>query len=296
VNVTLALGFGFVTASILALGAVGFTLQFGVTNVFNLAFGSAMTISMYAAYLVNVTGGASVWVGLFAGVAAGAVTSLALNYGVFTPFLRRGMSLDAIIIVSLAVGIVLDNVLLATAGPEYRSYNQPSSRSLHFLGMILTVEQVAIIGMVVVVMSVLHLLLHYTRLGKAMRATATNVDLAETCGIATDRVTMIAWGISGALCGAAGVTFALNLATFQYTSGSSLLLIVIAAAVFGGVGQPYGAMLGGLVIGVASELAALVSSDFKQVIAFAILMLMLLIRPNGLIAAPQARMGEQTAQ
>ena len=295
-NVTLAIGFGLVTASILALGAVGFTLQFGATNIFNLAFGAAMTIGMYAAYLVNVTAGASIWLGLVAGVIAGAVASGLLNRIVFMPFLRRGISLDAIIILTLAVSVVIQNTLLALGGPEFRSFNQPSVHSLHFLGMILTTEQIAIIVMVVLVMVGLHLLLRYTRLGKAMRATATNVGLARTSGIPTDRVTMLAWIISGGLCGAAGVTFALNLATFQYTTGTDLLLIVIAAAVFGGIGQPYGAMLGGLVIGIASEVAALVSPDFKQVIAFGILVLMLLIRPNGLIAAPQARMGDMTTQ
>jgi branched-chain amino acid transport system permease protein/neutral amino acid transport system permease protein len=137
-------------------------------------------------------------------------------------------------------------------------------------------------------MTLLHLMLRYTRLGKAMRATAGNLALARTCGIRTDRVTTIASVLSGFLCGMAGVTFAINIATFQHTTGSDLLLVVIAAAVFGGVGQPYGAMLGALVIGVASEFAALISPDLNQVIAFAILALMLLVRPNGLIPGPAA--------
>jgi branched-chain amino acid transport system permease protein/neutral amino acid transport system permease protein len=81
--------------------------------------------------------------------------------------------------------------------------------------------------------------------------------------------------------------FAINLATFQHTTGDDFLLVVIAAAVFGGIGQPYGAMLGALVIGLATELAALISPSMKQVIAFAILGLMLLVRPNGLISAPE---------
>jgi branched-chain amino acid transport system permease protein/neutral amino acid transport system permease protein len=138
-------------------------------------------------------------------------------------------------------------------------------------------------------MVALHVMLRYTRLGKAMRATAANVGLARSCGISTDRVTAIACVLSGLLCGAAGVAFAINISTFEHTSGSELLLVVIAAAVLGGVGQPYGAMLGALVIGVASELAALISPDLKQVMAFAILALMLLVRPNGLIPAPAAR-------
>ncbi|MBS1888898.1 MAG: branched-chain amino acid ABC transporter permease [Actinobacteria bacterium] len=292
-ELNLALGFGLVTASILALGAVGFTLQFGITNIFNLSFGQVMTVGMFAAYLINVQGGQSLWVGVLGGALAGAVVSGFLNKTVFMPFLRRGVSLDGIIIVSLAVGLVLENVMLAFAGPSFKAYNQPRTHSIHVLGMILTVQQLLIIGISVAALVGLHLLLRQTRLGKAMRATAANAGLARTSGIATDRVTMIAWCLSGALCGAAGVTFALNLATFDTTTGSSLLLVVIAAAVFGGVGQPYGAMLGALVIGLATEFAALVSPNLKEVIAFAILVVMLLVRPDGLIpsAATKETMG-----
>jgi branched-subunit amino acid ABC-type transport system permease component len=288
-NFTLSLGFGLVTASILALGAVGFTLQFGVTNVFNLSYGQVMTVGMFIAYLVNVTAGGSIWAAIVAGGIAGAILTVVVNRVVFAPFLRRDTSLGTLIIVSLALGIAIENLLLIIAGPGFRSYRQSSARSLHFLGMILTPQQIAIIGIGLATMLALHLMLRYTRLGKAMRATAANVGLARSCGISTDRVTAIACMLSGFLCGAAGVTFAINIATFQHTSGSDLLLVVIAAAVFGGVGQPYGAMLGALVIGIASELAALISPDLKQVIAFAILALMLLVRPNGLIPAPAAR-------
>lgn len=297
-NFTLTLGFGVVTASILALGAVGFTLQFGVTNIFNLSYGQVMTVGMFVAYLVDVTAGASIWVALAAGAAAGAVLTVLINRVVFVPFLRRGTSLGGsgtpyplgtLIIVSLALGIAIENLLLVIAGPEFRSYRPSSAHSLHILGTILTPQQLAIIAIGLASMVALHVMLRHTRLGKAMRATATNVGLARSCGIPTDRVTAIACLLSGLLCGAAGVTFAINTATFQHTTGSELLLVVIAAAVFGGVGQPYGAMLGALVIGLATEFAALISPDLKQVIAFAIIALTLLIRPNGLIPAPAAR-------
>lgn len=285
---TLTLGFGLVTASILALGAVGFTLQFGVTNVFNLSYGQVMTVGMYVAYLVNVTAGASIWLALLAGGAAGAVLTAAINRIVFVSFLARGTSLAVLIIVSLALGIAIENLLLVIVGPGFSSYRQSSATSLRFLGMELTPQQIAIIGIAVGGMTALHIMLRYSRLGKAMRATATNPGLARSCGIPTDRVTSIACLLAGFFCGVAGVTFAINIATFEHTTGSDLLLVVIAAAVFGGIGQPYGAMLGALVIGIASELVALISPDLKQVIAFAILALMLLIRPNGLIPAPAA--------
>ena len=192
-NVSLALGFGLVSASILALGAVGFTLQFGMTNVLNLSYGQVMTVGMYVAYLVNVTAGGSIWLSLAAGAVAGALVSALLNLMVFRPFLHRGASPATLIIVSVGIGTVIENTLLAAAGPDYRSFNQPQTRSVSFLGMTLTTEQIAIIAIAVAVMVGVHLLLRYTRLGKSMRATSANLDLARTSGIATDRVTMTAW-------------------------------------------------------------------------------------------------------
>jgi branched-subunit amino acid ABC-type transport system permease component len=280
-QVTLAIGFGLVTASILALSAVGFTLQFGVSNLFNLAFGEVMTISAFAAYTVNVDG-VSIWLALAVGAIAGALVSVLTNRLIFRPFLNRGTALFTMVMVSLAVGTILENALQAIAGSGFRSYHVSREKSLHFLGMVLTPRQLAIIGVAVASMVALHVLLRYTRMGKAMRATAAHAELARSCGIPTELVTDFAWLVSGALCGIAGVTLALNLATFDFTFGQSFLLVIVAAAVFGSVGQPYGAMVGALVIGLASELAAIVAPSLKQVVAFAILVLILLVRPNGL--------------
>jgi branched-chain amino acid transport system permease protein/neutral amino acid transport system permease protein len=281
-QVTLAVGFGLVTASILALSAVGFTLQFGVSNIFNLAYGEVMTVAAFVAYPVNVSLGASIWVALCAGAAAGAITSVLINRLIFTPFLRRGTALFTMVMVSLAVGTILENGVQAIAGSGFRSYHVPREKSLHFLGMIMTPRQLAIIGIAAASLVLLHLLLRYTRLGKAMRAAAAHAELARSCGIPTARITDLAWLVSGALCGLAGVALALNVATFDFTIGPEFLLVIVAAAVFGSVGHPYGAMVGALVIGVASEEAAIVSPALKQVMAFAILVVILLVRPNGL--------------
>jgi branched-chain amino acid transport system permease protein/neutral amino acid transport system permease protein len=124
-----------------------------------------------------------------------------------------------------------------------------------------------------------------TRLGKAMRATATNPGLARSCGVATDRVIDAAWLLSGALCGIAGVALVLNTATFTEGTGASFLVPIIAAAVLGGIGQPYGAMLGAVTIGLATEVsAALINPAYKGVVAFAILIVVLLVRPQGILS------------
>jgi branched-chain amino acid transport system permease protein/neutral amino acid transport system permease protein len=151
----------------------------------------------------------------------------------------------------------------------------------------LTVVQLVIIGLAVVVMLLVHALIRYSKLGKAMRATAANPNLARNCGIRTGRVVMMTWLISGALCGLAGVTFAMNSGTFGATSTDLFLVLILAAVFLGGPGEPYGAMLGALVIGLATEMsAAVIVSDYKDVIAFLILLAMLAVRPTGLLGAP----------
>ena len=280
-QLTLAIGFGLVTSAILALGAVGFTLQFGVSNILNLAYGDVMTVSAFMAYLVNATG-AGIWLAVCAGAATGAVVSVLISTLIFTPFLRRGTSRFAMIMVSLALAVILQNAIQAVAGPAFRSYSRSQGTSLHLLGMILSPYQLAIIGVAAASLLALHLLLRYTRIGKALRATAADAELARSCGIATERVSALAWAISGALCGLGGVTLALNLASFDFHFGNAFLLVIVAAAVFGSVGQPYGAMVGALVIGMASELAAIWTPSLKQVVAFVILALILLVRPAGL--------------
>jgi branched-subunit amino acid ABC-type transport system permease component len=281
-----SVGFGFVSAAVLALAAVGFTLQFAVTNILNLAYAAVMTVSMYAAYAVN-NAGVSVWIAALAAIAAGAVLSVLLNTFVYTPFQRRGSSPIAMVIVSLGMTLILEFGTQALAGATNLSYNMSQGTTVKLGSIELTAVQLAIIGLSIVVMVLVHGLIRYTKLGKAMRATAANPSLARNCGIRTGRVVMMTWLTSGALCGLAGVTFAMNSGTFGATSTDLFLVLILAAVFLGGPGQPYGAMLGALVIGLATEVsAAIIVSDYKDVIAFVILLAMLAVRPTGLLGAP----------
>ncbi len=280
----LSFGFGLITASILAIAAVGFTLQFGVTNVLNLAYGDVMTGSAFIAYLVTHAGG-NLAEALLAGAGTGAIGSWALNRLVYTPFVRHGTRLFGMIIVTISVSLVLQNGLQAIFKATFFSLALPRPSSYTFAGMIFTSQQLVIIGLAVAAMLLVHALLSFTRLGRAMRATAADPELARSCGVATDRVIDLAWLLSGALCGTAGVTLVLNVTSFTSTTGGQFLIPVIAAAVLGGVGHPYGAMLGAVVIGISSELsAAVISPAYKEVIAFLILIVVLLIRPQGIFA------------
>ena len=284
-----AIGFGIVTASILAVAGVGFTLQFGVTNILNLAYGDIMTAAAFVAYFVT-SAGLSVWLALVAGAVFGSVFSVLLNRCIYTPFVRRGTRLFGMIIVTIAVSLIVQNGLLAIFGANFFSLQMPRPSSVHIAGMVFTTVQLAIIAIAVVAMLLIHLLLRYTKLGKAMRATAADPDLARNCGIATDRVIDLAWAISGALCGLAGVILVMNVTAFTNTTGAQFLIPIVAVAVLGGIGQPYGAMLGALVIGITTEVAAAIfNPEYKDVVAFVILVIVLLARPQGILSEVATR-------
>jgi len=279
-----AFGFGLVSMSVIAIAAVGFTMQFGITNMINLAYGEVMISSAYVAYYLN-RAGFTIWVGMAAGALFGAVFSFLLNRILYAPFLRRGTSHLGMVIVSLAVSLMIANLLLPIVGYFPVSYQEDPGRLIRWGSIALTRDQFIIIGIAVVLMLAIHALLTYTRLGKAMRATAANPTLARNCGIPTQRVIDAVWLITGALCGLAGVVAALDSDSFAIANGATFLITVLAAAVLGGAGQPYGAMIGAVLIGMITELSAAAwSPQYKEVVAFGILVFVMVLRPQGLLA------------
>ena len=280
-------GFGLVTASVLAVAAVGFTLQFGVTDVLNLAYGAVMIAGAFIAYVINQMG-LSVWIGLVVAMVACSVGSVLLNAGVYTPFQRRGASPITMVIVSLGMTLIIEFGVQAIAGGTSVSYTMSQGPSVRAGGLVLSTVQLVVIGLSLLVMAGTHVLLRYTRLGKAMRATAANRTLARNCGIRTAQVINFTWAVTGALCGLAGVIFAMDAGSFDATATDLFLVLILAAVFLGGPGQAYGAMLGAVVIGLATEIsAAYITPDYKYVIAFVALLVMLGVRPSGLLGATQ---------
>lgn len=278
------IGFGLVTTAVLAIASVGFTLQYAVTNVLNLAYGEVMTVGALTAYVVNHRGG-SIWIGLVAGAVAAAILSLLLNRFIFGPFARRGLKLFGMVVVAIAVSLILSNALLIFAGSSNFTYRFDPGPTFTGLGMILTTEQLVVVVIAIVAMLAIRFLLSRTKLGRAMRATATDENLARACGIPVRRITDAAWLISGALCGIAGVVLGMSVTGWGVYTGQGLLITIVAAAVVGGIGQPYGAMLGALLLGmVTSMVAGYFDPAYRDVSAFVILVLFLLFRPQGILA------------
>lgn len=280
-----SIGFGLITSAVLAIASVGFTLQFAVTDVLNLAFAAVMTAGAFTAYFVN-ENGYSVWVSLVVAMLACAVLSMGLNYFVYSPFQRRGSAPITLVIVSLGMALIVEFGFAAIVGGVGVSYRMSQGSSLKLGGLILTTVQLIIIAISLAVMAGVHALLRYSRLGKAMRATAANRTLARSCGIRASRVIAVTWAITGALCGLAGTVFAMDIGTFDPSSTDIFLILILAAVFLGGPGNAYGAMLGALVIGLSTEVsAAYIPADYKYVIAFVALLIMLAVRPTGLVGA-----------
>jgi len=274
-----------VTAAVLAIAAVGFTMQFAVTDVLNLAYGAVMIGSAFVAYWLN-QAGVNVWLGLLAAAAAGAAASVVLNQGIYTPFQRRSSAPVTMVIVSLGMTLIIEFGLQAIVGGTNVSYTMSQGPTVRADGLVLTTVQLVIIGLSVVVMAAVHGLLRYTKLGKAMRATAANRSLARNCGIRTDRVVTVTWALTGALCGVAGTVFAINNGSFGATSADLFLVVILAAVFLGGPGQAYGAMAGALIIGLATEIsAAYINPSYKYVIAFGVLLIVMAVRPGGVLGA-----------
>lgn len=280
-----AVGFGLATASIVALAAVAVSLQVSVTNFFNFAFGDFMSLGAYVAWAANSSGINFALSVVLGGVAVGALGVVA-NYLVFRPFMRRGVRPVTLLIAGIGLSFIVQNALIVIWSPSPRRFALSLGAALRLGPFSLTPGDLIMIGASVGLLLLLHLMLTYTKFGKAIRATSNNIDLARSCGIDSDRVISVTWFIAGLLTALAGVGLVLQESTLSPTTGFTELFIIFGAVILGGIGRPYGAMLGALIVGVLTEVSgAYVNSAYKTSIAFGVVVVLLLFRPQGLIKA-----------
>jgi branched-chain amino acid transport system permease protein/neutral amino acid transport system permease protein len=275
-----AIGFGVVLSSIIAVAAMGFTIQFGLTNVLNLSFGAVMTVAAFTAYLAN-KHGVGGWSGLAVGGAAGAVFTLLLGRGLFKPYARRGAQLFEMMMVTLGLSLIINYAIQALSHNNIYQFVVLPSSPFQLGSILITHTQLIIIFISIGVLAVLQALLQLTKIGKALRAMAADPDLARACGIRTGQIVVITWLLSGFLCGLAGVIYIINAQSVGYTTGQLFLPLVIAAAILGGAGSPIGAFVASLIMGVVTEVvAAFGNAAYSTVAGFGILVLVLLSRPG----------------
>lgn len=287
-------GFAAATTAILALATMGFTMQFGVSNIVNVAYGDLMTASAYIAYTFVRNGHWSLWWAAPAGVVGTGVLTALMNHFIIRPFVRKGAGPFTMLIVTFAMGSIIANALLALYGPSFFSFSVGGNQQvLNWGGLVLTQMQVATIIGAVVIMLLMHTILTRTTLGKSMRALADNMLLTRSCGVRTEWVLDFAWLLSGCLCGLAGLALAFSTSNVSTILGEGFLFFLIPAAFLGGIGSPFGAVAGAAVIGFISEwTAALIGSEYKLAVALAALVAVIVLRPSGIVDVAHAKWSE----
>ena len=290
---------GVMLGSIIALGAIGLSLVYGVLRFANFAHGDLMTVGAYAAFALMplLPQGAELspfsfgWEFLIAFLFAMPITGL-VAFGtdrvLYRPLRRRRSSSVILAMASLGAAFFIRSVIYLAWGADFEFYYQARARpALELpLGIRVRPDQLFILGLALLLVFLIYLLLEKTKMGKAMRATADNPELARVSGINTERVILWTWMIGGALAGTGGVMLGLD-AQLRPEMGWWLLLPLFAAVILGSIGNPYGALVGGLIIGVILQVSgAFLNPAYGPGVAFLIMIVILLVRPQGIFGKP----------
>jgi branched-chain amino acid transport system permease protein len=279
---------------VIGITGVGLSLIFGTTGLTNFAHGELVTIGAVVAWTLNVTVGMHlVWATLLA-IMVGAAIGAANDLGIWRPMRRRRAGLIAQLVISIGLALVLRYLVLIFFGGRSEAFADYTNQVERDYGIIsITDKDVATIVISLAVLVGIALLLQRTRIGKAMRAVADNRDLAAASGINVERVVLFVWVLAGGLAALGGVLFGLSelAGTVQYEMGFVLLLLMFAGVILGGLGTAYGALVGCLIVGVLVQVSAqIIPVDLKYLGGLAVLIVILVIRPQGLLGS-RARIG-----
>ena len=291
---------GVTSGAMIALGAIGVTLTYGLLRFANFAHGEFATWGAYAALVIAgalgtaggtfgaLTFGWAMVFALLGAVVFTAVLAVALDWVLFRKLRRHGNAI-VLVIASFGASLALRSALEFAFGPQPYYYTPDIAMTVRLgAGMRATWDQLVVLGVALVLMAATQVMLTRTALGRALRATSENPDLARLAGIDVARVVRATWLLGGGMAAAAGVFLGITVQV-RPTMGFELLLPLFAAAILGGIGSVPGAMAGGLVIGIAEAAAVpLAGAQYRAAVAFVVLLAMLLARPRGLFGARDA--------
>ena len=273
--------FGVVLGGIIALGAVGVSLIFGILRFANFAHGDMMTLGAYLALIVVGPLALPMYVAFPLALAGTAAVVVGIDQVLFRRLRRTAPVI--LLISSFGVALILRSAIQLVWGPDNVVYSSAIQLPWRFAGLRIRPDHVTILAATIALVVLLHLFLRYTRMGKAMRAMSDDPDLAQVTGIDTERVVIWTWIMGGGLAAAAGIFLGMD-TRLNPLLGWNVLLPVFAAALLGGIGKPYGAIAGGFVIGIATEVSTMFMEPvYKPAVAFALIVLLLIVRPTGLM-------------
>ncbi|HYW76678.1 MAG TPA: branched-chain amino acid ABC transporter permease [Gammaproteobacteria bacterium] len=272
---------GIVLGSILALGAIGVSMIFGILRFAHFAHGDLMTVGAYLAYTFVRWLHWPIWLAALPAIVLAALIAVALDQ-IFYRRLRR-VAPVILLISSFATALMLRALVQIIWGPDNHVYEQGISIPIRAFGLIITPDSLKVLIGAAIMVTVVHLFLAHTKMGKSMRAMSDNMDLALISGVPVNRVIFWTWMFAGVLAAVAGILLGLNTRLIP-TMGWDTLLPIFAAAILGGVGRPYGAILGGFIIGLAMNYSVLfLPSAYKLAVAFVIMIVVLIVRPQGIL-------------
>ena len=270
---------------IIAMCAIGLSLIFGLTGLINFAHGELVTLGAILAWYFNADtfGAPLILAGVLAIVVAGAVGG-GVEFSLLRPLRGRRLGGFQFMVVTIGLSLLARHVMLLFFGPDRERYVDYALQTEWTFGpFAVTPRDFTIMALSAVILVAVAVFLQRARTGKAIRAVADNPELAESSGIDVDRVVLVVWVAGAALAAVGGVFFG-SVEAVDWLMGFRLLLLMFAAVVLGGLGTAYGAMVGGLLIGLVTEVSTVwASPEIKAVFALGVLVLALLIRPQGLL-------------
>ena len=291
---------GLVLGSMYALVALGYTMVYGIIGLINFAHGEVLMVGALTSWTIiglmrDSLPGTPGWIILLISLAIACVVSAALNFTIEKVAYRplRNSPRLAPLITAIGMSILLQTLAMIIWKPNYKSFpNLLPSVPYEIGGAVITLTQILILGMTVMSLAVLMWLVNYTKLGRAMRATAENPRVAALMGVKPDVVISATFVIGAVLAAIAGVMWAANYGTVQHTMGFLPGLKAFTAAVFGGIGNLAGAVVGGVLLGLIESLGAgyigaitggVLGSHYSDIFAFIVLIVVLTLRPSGLL-------------
>src|SRR6476646_1493938 len=272
---------GIAVGCIIALAAVGLTLTYGILRLANFAHGDFLTLGAYFTLLANGLG-INIWLAMVLGLVGTVLAVLLTEKLLWSPMRDRRASSTTLIIISIGLALFLRNGIILFWGGGNQNYDLPVAAAVNLFGIRIAYYRLIVVGLAFLAILGLHYLLQNTKIGKAMRAVADDIDLARVSGINVDQVVIWTWVIAGSLTALSGGMYGLITAV-RPNMGWFLILPMFAAVILGGIGNPYGAIAGALVIGVAQEVSTYwLPTEYKLGVALLIMVLVLLVRPQGL--------------
>ncbi len=272
---------GVIAGSVYALFAVGLTLVYGVFRFINFSHGELIT---WGAYLTLMFSSPPFSWPLYLSAAPAMILTAMIGFSqdffIYRP-LRRGNPIT-LLIASIGLSYMLRNAVRFVWGSDLKTFDLPPSRGIELGGYYVTETQLLMLAAAVAFLAILYLLLTRTLLGKSLRATADNLELAAIMGISMSRVSAAVWGLASVFAAAGGILLALD-TNLEPAMGATNLIKAFAAVLLGGAGNVWGALLGGLFIGIAENLGvAFFSPGYKDFVSFGLIFLLLLFRPHGI--------------